>query len=423
MVRAIFLAVSATLLSASTLLAQARVPDPTPIDVFLDCQANSCDSQHFRTEIGFVSWVRDRTAADVHLLITSQSTGGGGVLYELSFFGLGPSAADTLQLGLTMAQSATSTERRDALTNRIAQGLLYFAIHTTAAERVAVKHPAGSGDDEEGTPGAPVTGAVDPWKHWVFSAGVEASADGEQRQASHDFEVQLAASRVTEIWNYQMRAEGSFRENRYDLGERRLVVTRRNYSANMQLTKALADLWSAGLQASAGTSTFRNQDLYLRVAPVLEYSFFPYTEFSRRRITLQYSVGLNHFDYTNETLFDKTEEQVADERLELAIRYQQPWGSSRLTLEGGHYFHDLSRYSLGAFGGLDVRLLKGLSFEMNASYSRVHDQLFIQKGDASDEDVLTERLALATGYEYDVGVGLRYTFGSIFNNIINRRIN
>ena len=31
-----------------------------------------------RTEITFVSYVRDRTAADVHVLVTTQGTGGGG---------------------------------------------------------------------------------------------------------------------------------------------------------------------------------------------------------------------------------------------------------------------------------------------------------------------------------------------------------
>jgi hypothetical protein len=69
-----------------------------------------------------------------------------------------------------------------------------------------------------------------------------------------------------------------------------------------------------------------------------------------------------------------------------------------------------------------VRLFKGLSAEVSGAYSRVHNQLYIRKGDASDEDVLLERLALATGYQYEVRAGLSYTFGSIFNNIVNRRL-
>ncbi len=413
-------AISVVSLSGSV-AAQAQPADTGPLNVFLDCQAQNCDSNHFRTEISFVNWVRDRTASDVHVLITGQETGGGGVMYALSFFGQRAFASDTLELSLTTAQSATSAERRDVLTNRIAQGLLRYAIHTPGIDRVGVKSPSADDDDEDGG-GAPAPGGIDPWKHWVFSTGIEANADGEQRQASKKLHMAFDAARITEIWKYQLRIQGSYTQDRYDLNDGKFVVVRRNYSTGTQLTKALAPQWSAGLQAEAGTSTFRNQDLYARLAPLLEYSFFPYSEFSRRRVTLQYSLGVNHFDYKEETLFDKRKEQVADEALQLAVRYQQPWGSSNLELEGSHYFHDLSRYSLGAEGGIDIRIARGLEFEVGASYSRVHNQLYIQKGDASDEDVLTERLALATGYEYELGIGLRYTFGSIFNNIINRRI-
>ena len=49
---------------------------PDALRVFLDCA--SCDENYIRTEITFVNYVRDRTLADVHVLITTQATGGGG---------------------------------------------------------------------------------------------------------------------------------------------------------------------------------------------------------------------------------------------------------------------------------------------------------------------------------------------------------
>jgi hypothetical protein len=402
--------------SAPRVMAQTTVQS-APINVFLDCQTHDCDSAFFRTEIGFVNWVRDRTAADVHLLITSSETGSGGSNFSLSFFGLTPAASDTLQLSISTPQTATDSEQRDALTNRIAQGLLYYAIRTTSANRVSVITKA-AGD----TSAAPPSLVDDPWDHWVFSIGVNGSADGEARQASRNFEVGLSAGRVTEIWKFEVGTEGSYREDRYELDDGELRVVRRDYNSEAQITRALAALWSAGAEAEVGTSTFRNQDLYARIAPVLEYSFYPYSDFSRRRITLQYSVGANYYDYAQETIFDKTSEYVYDEKLQLSANFQQPWGSAGTYLWGSHYFHDLSRYDLGIDAHLGVRLLRGLSVELGGSYSRVHNQLYIQKGDATDEDVLTERLALATGYEYDFRIGLNSTFGSIFNNVVNRRI-
>ena len=44
--------------------------------VFVDCR--SCSDEFLRTEITFVSHVRDRHDADVHVLVTTQATGSGG---------------------------------------------------------------------------------------------------------------------------------------------------------------------------------------------------------------------------------------------------------------------------------------------------------------------------------------------------------
>ena len=56
--------------------------------MFLDCQWQ-CDQEFLKKEITFVDWMRDRADADVHVLVTSQGTGGGGSEYTLKFIGLG----------------------------------------------------------------------------------------------------------------------------------------------------------------------------------------------------------------------------------------------------------------------------------------------------------------------------------------------
>ncbi len=55
--------------------------------VFIDCRG--CDRDYFRDEITYVNYVRDRTDADVHVLITDQGTGSGGREYTFAFIGLG----------------------------------------------------------------------------------------------------------------------------------------------------------------------------------------------------------------------------------------------------------------------------------------------------------------------------------------------
>lgn len=61
----------------------ARGPVPTRgtprLRVFADCQAYGCDFDYFRTEIPFVDYVRNRQDASIHILVTADGTGGGGL--------------------------------------------------------------------------------------------------------------------------------------------------------------------------------------------------------------------------------------------------------------------------------------------------------------------------------------------------------
>jgi hypothetical protein len=82
---------------------------------------------------------------------------------------------------------------------------------------------------------------------------------------------------------------------------------------------------------------------------------------------------------------------------------------------------DLSQYRLGVFGGVEVRLFKGFSLEVSGDYARVRDQRNLPKAGASDEEILVRMKELATGYRYYFSVGISYSFGSIFNNVVNPR--
>src|SRR4051812_29565416 len=83
---------------------------PPTINVFLDC--GSCDFDYVRTEIPYVNWMRDRADADVHLLVTTQSTGSGGSEFVLNFIGLRgfSRAVDTLKYVASV--NATSDDMR-----------------------------------------------------------------------------------------------------------------------------------------------------------------------------------------------------------------------------------------------------------------------------------------------------------------------
>ena len=83
--------------------------------VFLDCNGPGCDFDHFRREITWVNWVRDRQDSDVHLLVTSQMTGGGGWHYTLDYLGRGGFVGQDRSLTYTSDPDDTDAEVRKDL--------------------------------------------------------------------------------------------------------------------------------------------------------------------------------------------------------------------------------------------------------------------------------------------------------------------
>ena len=89
--------------------------------IFLDCTDSRCDPNFYRTELEFVNHVRERTAADVHVLVADESTGGGGRRYTIAFYGqrVFDGLSDTLVI--TTPQGATEPEQRRTLVRTTAQ--------------------------------------------------------------------------------------------------------------------------------------------------------------------------------------------------------------------------------------------------------------------------------------------------------------
>jgi hypothetical protein len=107
--------------------------------------------------------------------------------------------------------------------------------------------------------------------------------------------------------------------------------------------------------------------------------------------------------------------------LEASFRTKQPWGSTDISVEHRNYLTDRSKRNTELQGELSVRLFRGFNLELSGNYNWIHDQLYIAKGEQDPTDVLLRRRALLTGFESSLNVGISYTFGSIFNNVVNPR--
>ncbi|HKP74841.1 MAG TPA: hypothetical protein VJT67_04825 [Longimicrobiaceae bacterium] len=403
--------------------AQAQQPAPAPpaaqaapTRLFLDCSDLYCDLDYYRREIPFVDYVRERQDADVHLLVVLQGTGGGGGGYTLTFLGQRHLAgmADTLRV-FTRPGDTEETVRA-ALSGAMKQGLLRFVRGTPAAERLTVEYHAPAAATAAATP------AHDPWDHWSFRVGARGFYNGEKGYRYADTNFSLSASRITEAWKLTLSSSGTYHEDSFEIDSTTTFTNiRRDFSVNLLSVRSVTGHVSVGGRASAVRSTYLNYDLNTRVAPAVEYNVFPYSESSRRQLTFNYSVGLNSFDYRSRTIFDRMHETRADQSLVASLNMRQKWGSLGFSAEGATYLDDLSQNRLVLFSNADVRLVKGLSLNFFVTGSRIRDQLNIQKDEQTPEEILLQQRQRLTGFRYTASVGLSYSFGSIFNNVVNPR--
>jgi hypothetical protein len=142
---------------------------------------------------------------------------------------------------------------------------------------------------------------------------------------------------------------------------------------------------------------------------------------TRRFFTIQYRVGYTENWYNEETIFLKTHERLFNEDLNIRYQVRERWGSVDTSLSGSNYFQDFAKNRINFSCNLNIRLFEGLSLDVSGSYSRIHDQISIPKGELSAEEILLNRRQQATSFTYNTSIGLRYTFGSIYSNVVNPR--
>ena len=51
----------------------------------------------------------------------------------------------------------------------------------------------------------------------------------------------------------------------------------------------------------------------------------------------------------------------------------------------------------------------------------MRDQIYLPLAGNTEEEILLQRQALQTGFRITTNIGVRYTFGSIYNTIVNQR--
>ncbi len=383
-------------------------------NVYLDCERRTCDTEFIKTEITFVNYVTNRQNADIHIIVTRQTTGSGGQEYTLAFYGLNRHKGKDATLHYFSKPTDTQDQIRRGFTNVLKQGLIPYVYDTPLSEFISISY-------SQKTVFRP-TPTQDKWNYWVFSLGLRGNGNFEDQTKRYSYQVNVSANRTTEASKFRFYASGNYNDRRYELEEGEIYISKSNRkNASASWIRSIDGHWSWGTSVSLYSSTFDNAELFLSFGPAVEFNIFPYSESTRRELRIQYRVSFSRRDYYELTLYEKEKESLLSQNLQVIFELKEKWGSMGAQLSGSTFLHDLSKNNLRAEMGVYVNVFKGFSFNVSGEYSRVRDQLSLPAEGATPEEILLELKRLATSYSLRFELGLNFRFGSIYSNVVNPR--
>lgn len=399
------------LLVSSAFAQQGKRPT---LDVYLDC--SSCDNFLVRQKLGYVNYTNDPFTADVHLFITRQTLGSGGNRFQLKFIGKRDFEGDEVSLETDVPPNSTHIEAQEQLIKRIQIGLVSFLANTMMEDNIKITVKE---DQKENV-------VIDPhnqkWNNWIFELFGSLDYRKESSRKTINFRYGVNIEQVTPEFRVRISPSFFYREQFLENdGESILSIRRSNYLP-ASVVKSLSEHWSAGLFGSYYHNTYSNIKMGTWLAPAVEYNIFPYSDVPMKEFTIAYRIGWRHYDYIEETIYLKTEEELIRQMLEVALRIRQPWGSVIAGLEGSNYMDDWAKNQVEMRTNVSFRLIKGLSVNFGGYFQLINDQISLPRGGATLEEILLGQAQLATNFEAAVNFGVSYTFGALYNNVINTRL-
>jgi len=377
--------------------------------IFIDC--SRCDMNFIREEIPYVNYVRDVKEAQLYILETRQQTGSGGNRYTYSFVGQQEFEGINDTLHYSSRPDDTRDYQRIWRTQMLKMGMMPYVAKTPLFSEVLI-------DPTERVEAQVVE---DNWDNWVFELEAEPDFEGEDSYKELELSSSASATKITHDWKLELDFDHRFTRTKYTYDDTLYTNDKSYWGLDVLAVKSLGEHWSAGLSADLLSSSYNNIQLSTDIMPSVEYNIFPYSESTHKQLRILYGVGSSFRTYSDTTIYDEIEELLWKQQLQIAYQVQEKWGSINVSLEGSNFLHDFTKNRIELAGYISIRILKGLSLRVRGGVARLNDQLSLVKGEASEAEILLQLQELETTYTINGGLGLTYTFGSIYNNIVNPR--
>lgn len=398
---------SIILLSATSSFAQN-----SDIKIFLDC--NFCNEDYYKQEINYTEFVRDRSYADVHLLFFNQSNASNGRHYTIDFIGQNEFKDINDKLEFDTTGETTLEEKRQLILKNIEFGLLRYWIKNGLKDKITISLEEENKDEE-------VEEIVDPWNKWTFRLGLRGFFNGQESSNSSNLNGSFRVNKTTEKNKFSLSFGVSNSKSTYKYEDEEIVSERKSSYAYISDVVSLNKHLSVGVFSNFGKSLFSNKAFYYSIKPGIEYNFFDYKDSQKKSLYATYKIGNVFNKYYDLTVFGEEEESLWQHNLEFGGGLVTNWGNISSSVEYRSYLHDASVNGFRANLNTNLRLFKGFSIDLYGSYGLSHDQINIRASGASLEELLLQQNQIQSGYDYYGSIGLSYTFGSIYNTIVNPR--
>ena len=381
------------------------------VKVFLSCR---CDDDFIKQNTLVFDYVRDRTLSDIEVFVFEISNAGGGRKYSFEYKGKNAFQNMDNEISTNIPSNLTFVEAREKLLNTYKLGMVYFLQNTSFQNQLEVTFY----DDKN----KPEELSLDQWKNWVFEVSGSFNLENEKSIREEEYNLGLEVDRVTEMW--RIRSDfGMLRSVKFFSGnEESYNSERKRTFFSGSIVKSLSNNFSTGVFGYYLNDTFRNYRSFFNFSPALEYNLFPYSEVLTREITLAYKIGYNFYEYFEKTIYGFLNQEMFNQSLTLNLRYREKWGSIYSYLVASQFLDQPDQNRLTLNNNINLRIVRGLSLRISGNFQLIRDQINLPQGEASIEDLLLRQRQISTNFQNRISLGLSYTFGSIFNNIVNTRL-
>lgn len=390
--------------------AEKGVPDDTSIiNFYMQCWRFEID--FFKQEINYVNFVSDRLDADIVLIISSDRTGSTGREYSLFFTGDNRFAGRNDTISFSTNPDETDDIVRNRLLNIVQLGLVPYMMQTPLINEIELLHEINADFNK----------SVDRWNYWVFRTDLEGAFQKEQSVQNLAANAGFSGRQITEKRKLRFSGDWSYNSDEFEIDDEIIVSTSQSYSLSALSIWSLNDHWSAGISADQGASDYANVRSYTSFSPAIEYNVFPYSEVSHQELRISYRGGYSYIMYYQETIYDKMEEGLWFQSIGADLNVIKPWGNVGTALAFQNFLNDFSKNSFNFELEIGLRIFKGFFIVIEGGIQFVHDQISLPKAGIAPEDILLQRRELETQSRTNLSIGIQYTFGALYNNVVNSR--